>query len=137
MKIPKPFFLFRYDTDISASVESSAFANKNKQVKKQKGDFMKKTTVVILFGGRSAEYEVSLQSAGSVIETIDAEKYRVVLIGITRKGVRLKYNGDVQCINDTWHKHPLVFLLFHQIPVLWYPCFEWQKHNNNSCLWFS
>ncbi|NLM11256.1 MAG: D-alanine--D-serine ligase VanG [Clostridiaceae bacterium] len=68
---------------------------------------MKKTTVVILFGGRSAEYEVSLQSAGSVIESIDAEKYRVVLIGITRKGEWLKYNGDVQCIqNDTWHKHP-------------------------------
>ena len=46
----------------------------------------KKTTVAILFGGKSAEHEVSLQSAKNVIAAIDKEKYDVVLIGIDKKG---------------------------------------------------
>jgi len=46
----------------------------------------KKTTVAILFGGKSAEHEVSLQSAKNVIAAIDKEKYDVVLIGIDNKG---------------------------------------------------
>jgi D-alanine-D-alanine ligase len=49
-------------------------------------DQMKKTRVGILFGGRSAEHEVSLQSAKYIIETIDTDKYDVVLIGIDREG---------------------------------------------------
>jgi D-alanine-D-alanine ligase len=47
---------------------------------------MKKLKVGILFGGRSAEHEVSLQSAKNVIEAIDKKKYDVVLIGISRDG---------------------------------------------------
>ncbi len=46
----------------------------------------RKIRVGILFGGRSAEHEVSLQSAKNVIEAIDHEKYEVVLIGIDKKG---------------------------------------------------
>src|SRR5215470_12432778 len=42
--------------------------------------------VGILFGGRSAEHEVSLQSAKNIIDAIDANKYEVVLIGIDKKG---------------------------------------------------
>jgi D-alanine-D-alanine ligase len=47
---------------------------------------MKKLRVGILFGGKSAEHEVSLQSAKNVIEAIDKKKYDVVLIGISRDG---------------------------------------------------
>jgi D-alanine-D-alanine ligase len=47
---------------------------------------MKKIRVGILFGGKSAEHEVSLQSAKNVIEAIDKDKYDVVLIGIDREG---------------------------------------------------
>jgi D-alanine-D-alanine ligase len=47
---------------------------------------MKKIRVGILFGGRSAEHEVSLQSAKNVIEEIDKTKYEIVLIGIDRSG---------------------------------------------------
>jgi len=65
-----------------------------------------KRTVAVLFGGHSTEYDVSLQSAASVIENLDLEKYNVVLIGITRHGEWLKYGGGVDCIrDDTWHKH--------------------------------
>ncbi|MCD6165919.1 D-alanine--D-alanine ligase [candidate division KSB1 bacterium] len=46
----------------------------------------RKIRVGILFGGRSAEHEVSLQSAKNVIEAIDKKKYEVVLIGIDKKG---------------------------------------------------
>jgi D-alanine-D-alanine ligase len=46
----------------------------------------RKIRVGILFGGRSAEHEVSLQSAKNIIDAIDANKYEVVLIGIDKKG---------------------------------------------------
>src|SRR5262245_6113 len=45
-----------------------------------------KIRVGILFGGRSAEHEVSLQSAKKIIDAIDTNKYEVVLIGIGKKG---------------------------------------------------
>ncbi|SMC89384.1 D-alanine--D-alanine ligase [Sporomusa malonica] len=47
---------------------------------------MKKVNVGILFGGKSAEHEVSLQSAKNVIDAIDKEKYDVTLIGIDKTG---------------------------------------------------
>ena len=46
----------------------------------------KKIRVGILFGGRSAEHEVSLQSAKSVLEALDRDKYEPVLIGIDKRG---------------------------------------------------
>lgn len=45
-----------------------------------------KIRVGILFGGQSAEHEVSLQSAKNIIEAIDRSKYEVVLIGIDKTG---------------------------------------------------
>lgn len=45
-----------------------------------------KINVAILFGGKSAEHEVSLQSAKNVIDAIDKEKYNPVLIGIDKRG---------------------------------------------------
>jgi D-alanine-D-alanine ligase len=47
---------------------------------------MKKLRVGIIFGGKSAEHEVSLQSAKNVIEALDKNKYEPVLIGIDKKG---------------------------------------------------
>ena len=47
---------------------------------------MKKIRVGIVFGGRSAEHEVSLQSAKNVLEALDRQKYEPVLIGIDREG---------------------------------------------------
>lgn len=46
----------------------------------------KKIRVGILFGGKSAEHEVSLQSAKNVAEAIDKSKYEVSLIGIDKSG---------------------------------------------------
>jgi D-alanine---D-serine ligase len=67
---------------------------------------MKQITAAVLFGGNSTEYEVSLQSAHSVIENLNPEKYRIILLGITRRGEWLKYGGSVSRIpNDTWSRH--------------------------------
>lgn len=45
-----------------------------------------KLRVGILFGGESAEHEVSLQSALNVVQAIDREKYEVVLVGVDKRG---------------------------------------------------
>src|SRR3989344_3863128 len=47
---------------------------------------MKKLKVGLIFGGKSGEHEVSLQSAKSVYEALDKTKYDVVLIGIDKAG---------------------------------------------------
>jgi D-alanine-D-alanine ligase len=46
----------------------------------------KKLNVGILFGGKSAEHEVSLQSAKNVFDAINREKYNPILIGIDKNG---------------------------------------------------
>lgn len=45
-----------------------------------------KIRVGILFGGKSAEHEVSLQSAKNIIESIDRKKYDILLLGIDKQG---------------------------------------------------
>jgi D-alanine-D-alanine ligase len=45
-----------------------------------------KKRVVILFGGRSGEHEVSIVSATSVFRALDRSKYEVTLVGIDKQG---------------------------------------------------
>jgi len=45
-----------------------------------------KLRVVVLFGGRSAEHEISCLSARSVMDALDAERYEIVPVGITKEG---------------------------------------------------
>lgn len=47
----------------------------------------KKLNLVLLFGGKSGEHEVSLLSANSVYKALDKEKYNIQLVGIDKKGV--------------------------------------------------
>lgn len=46
----------------------------------------KKLKIAIIFGGRSGEHEVSLNSAKSVLAALDMDKYDVLQIGITHEG---------------------------------------------------
>lgn len=64
----------------------------------------KKIRVGIIFGGKSAEHEVSLQSAKNVYDALDKKKYEPVLIGIDKKG--------------QWHKSGANFLLNANNPKL-------------------
>jgi D-alanine-D-alanine ligase len=47
---------------------------------------VKKTRVIILFGGRSAEHEVSLLSARNVFLALDRERFEPLLVGIDKQG---------------------------------------------------
>lgn len=60
-----------------------------------------KIRVGVLFGGRSAEHEVSLQSAKNVIESLDKQKYEVVLIGIAKNGQWLMHGSSTYLRNET------------------------------------
>ena len=46
----------------------------------------RKITIGLLFGGRSAEHEVSRASAANVLRALDPDRYDISLIGITRDG---------------------------------------------------
>ena len=46
----------------------------------------KKLTIAVLFGGRSGEHEVSLLSARSVLSVLDAEKYTILQVALTKEG---------------------------------------------------
>ena len=54
---------------------------------------MRRIRVGVVFGGQSAEHDVSLQSARFVLSSLDPELYDVVPIGITREG-RFLVGGD-------------------------------------------
>ena len=66
--------------------------------------------IAILFGGCSTEYEVSLQSAYSVIEHLDTEKYEPVMIGLERvTGKWYLYRGGIDQIpEDKWMEQECV-----------------------------
>ena len=64
---------------------------------------MQKKSIAIIFGGNSTEYEVSLQSAYSVFDNIDSEKFNIIPIGITRSGEWFHYTGSMDnLLNNTW-----------------------------------
>jgi D-alanine-D-alanine ligase len=52
--------------------------------------------VLLLYGGRSSEHEVSCLSARSVLEVIDRERYEVLPVGITRDGRWTLTDGRIE-----------------------------------------
>lgn len=59
--------------------------------------------VVVIFGSKSTEHEVSCISAGNILENIDKGKFEVYMIGIDKQGNWFKYSGDIgNVINNTW-----------------------------------
>ena len=50
---------------------------------------MKRIRLAVLYGGRSAEHQVSVVSARSVMEALDPDRFEVVPIAITRDGAWL------------------------------------------------
>ncbi|MCL2508396.1 MAG: D-alanine--D-alanine ligase [Oscillospiraceae bacterium] len=62
-----------------------------------------KKKLLIVFGGVSSEYEISLLSASSVIQNVPKDKYEIVLLGVTRDGKCYLYTGDCGKIeNNEW-----------------------------------
>lgn len=73
----------------------------------------KKLKVAILFGGRSAEHEVSLQSAQNVIRSLDLTRFLPILIGIDREGRWYIYE-NIQDLTD--NINPTLFALDSSLP---------------------
>lgn len=59
-----------------------------------------KIKVGVVFGGRSAEHEVSLVSAASVINALDKERYEIVPIGISPEGRWLSSSEALRLLKD-------------------------------------
>ncbi len=61
--------------------------------------------LLLIFGGNSSEYSVSLRSSASVLRNINREKYNVITLGITRDGSWYLYEGTIDDIeNGSWCK---------------------------------
>lgn len=79
--------------------------------------------VLVVFGGCSTEYEVSLVSAQAVAEAIDRTKYEVIYLGITRDGCSYLYEGDVKDISvNKWQEntcYPATISMSRKEHALW------------------
>lgn len=68
-------------------------------------------TIILLFGGKSSEYEVSLSSANAAYNNINKSKYNVLTVGISREGRFFLFDDDPSMIAaDTWmngRKYPV------------------------------
>ena len=61
--------------------------------------------ILVLFGGCSTEYGVSLQSAHGILTHMDTNRYTPLLVGITRDGRWLHYDGPLSRLEDgTWQQ---------------------------------
>ncbi len=70
---------------------------------------MTRKKVLILFGGRSSEYEVSLVSVYALLSNINKDKYDITTIGITKTGDWYLYTGDYESIKDNgWCREPYI-----------------------------
>ena len=59
--------------------------------------------ILVMFGGCSTEYGVSLQSAHAVLSHLDGARYQPVMVGITRQGAWRYYTGPLERIlTDRW-----------------------------------
>ena len=69
---------------------------------------MRKLCVCVLFGGVSPEHEVSLRSAESVLNNMDASKYHIFPVGITKEGDWVLFGGEDYSMlpAGTWLEHP-------------------------------
>lgn len=66
---------------------------------------LNKKVLLVIFGGQSSEHEVSLLSAKTVIKNIDKNKYEVFMIGITKEGKWLLFEGELNNLNPlNWQK---------------------------------
>lgn len=71
-----------------------------------------KKSVLVLFGGRSSEHDVSLKSATTILNNIDKNAYEIHPVGITKEGKWLLYTGDnYDLVNNGWQKNGVPAIL--------------------------
>lgn len=63
---------------------------------------MTKKNIAVIMGGRSSEYEVSLVSAATIIDSIDKDAYDITMIGITRDGQWKLISSQEELKDGSW-----------------------------------
>lgn len=69
---------------------------------------MNRTTVAVLYGGRSSEHSVSCVSAGAVMSHLDSSRYHVIPVGITSSGTWTLGPEDVSDLRIVDRSMPVV-----------------------------
>lgn len=64
---------------------------------------MAKENIVVIFGGRSSEHEVSCISVQTVAKAVDTSRYDMTLIGITKDGRWLKADSIDSIEDGSWY----------------------------------
>ena len=60
---------------------------------------MSKQNLAVIFGGQSSEHEISCMSASNIIQCIDAQRYNIILVGITKEGHWVEA-ADLNAVQD-------------------------------------
>lgn len=67
---------------------------------------MEKLNICVLFGGVSSEHEISLITAKGIIDNLNRDKYNVYMLGITKIGQWLLFDGDTDALSSgKWAQH--------------------------------
>lgn len=65
---------------------------------------MSKQNLAVIFGGQSSEHEISCMSASNIIQCIDAQRYDIILVGITKEGHWVEA-ADLNAVSDgSWRQ---------------------------------
>lgn len=93
-----------------------------------------KKKILLIFGGRSSEHEVSVNSAKNIFKAIDKSKFEMVLVGISKQGTWYRLSEEqlnaVASINDNdFDKNQCVALVsYFEKPTL----IEMESHVRHS-----
>jgi D-alanine-D-alanine ligase len=66
-----------------------------------------KKKIALIFGGKSAEHEVSINSAKNIFKAIDKKRYDPVLIGISKQGTWYQFDEEVFATFKALEDHQL------------------------------
>ena len=65
-----------------------------------------RVNLIVLFGGQSAEHDVSCTTAANVLKAADPQKYRITPIGISRDGTWAVAGGALLALAEGSHALP-------------------------------
>ena len=77
---------------------------------------MSKQNLAVIFGGQSSEHEISCMSASNIIQCIDAQRYNIILVGITKEGHWVEA-ADLNAVQDgSWRQSKTSIVLSPDAP---------------------
>ncbi len=72
---------------------------------------MEQQNLAVIFGGQSSEHEISCMSASNIIQCIDAQRYNIILVGITKEGHWVEA-ANLEAVQDgSWKESKISIVL--------------------------